>query len=324
VIHVVLTGLHDYTVGKFLDAAGAPLQGILCTDPYDRVFRRKTLPGGTYVLSDFERLSPARRAQAAMLADALDASDAARLLNHPARVLGRCRLLRRLHDEGLNPYTVHWLEQLPDEVRYPVFLRLEDDHSGARSDLLRSRGEIEAAAESLQRRGKARARMIVVEFQDTIDGNGEYRKYGAFCVHGRIVPRHLFFGRSWNLKRPSNHRDEQFDEEEAFMEGNPHEAQLQRIFSLAGVDFGRIDYAMVDGRVCTWEINTNPMIAIPEDATTGRAGAFNALFHARFRDALRAIDTPSAGHVTLPRMRVGVRETVWELRDRLKRRLRGR
>lgn len=317
-ICVVLTRRHAYTIDRFLQAAGAPLEGVLRREPYDELFRRRSLPGGTYVLTDFERLSASRVVHATQVADALERSPATRLLNHPARCLGRYELLRRLHADGTNPYAVHRLAALPDGVRYPVFLRLASDHQGARTPLLASLAAVEAAAERLARRGKAREDLIVVEFQDTRDDRGQYRKYGAFCVAGRIVPRHLFFGGTWNLKSPSNCEDAQFDEEEAYMVDNPHEDELRRIFNLAGIDYGRIDYAMVDGRVCVWEINTNPMIAIPEDATTGRPGAFHAMFHAQFRDALRAIDTEADGVVALPAMRVGLRERVSERFARLR------
>jgi len=34
---------------------------------------------------------------------------------------------------------------------------------------------------------------------------------------------------------------------------------LRRIFDIAGIDYGRIDYSLRDGAVETWEINTNPV-----------------------------------------------------------------
>ena len=45
------------------------------------------------------------------------------------------------------------------------------------------------------------------------------------------------------------------------MESNPHEAEVRRIFDLARIEYGRIDYAFRDGRMQVWEINTNPMLA---------------------------------------------------------------
>ena len=41
---------------------------------------------------------------------------------------------------------------------------------------------------------------------------------------------------------------------------NPHEEQLLKIFALAQVEYGRIDYSIKNGKVQTWEINLNPTI----------------------------------------------------------------
>lgn len=310
-IHALLTRRHDYTIGKYLASRGQALVGTLTAMPYDEVFRRRLLPAGAYILSDFERLGPTALGRVARIADALEASAAARLLNHPARCLGRHDLLRRLHDDGTNPYAAYRLGDVPPHVRFPVFLRMASDHQGPRSALLHEHAEIDAAVRGLARRGKRRSDMLVIEFQETVDGRGQYRKYGAFCVGGRIVPRHLFFGRQWDRKAPANCEDAQFDEEEAYVRDNPHEEALRRVFAVAGVDYGRIDYALDGDRLCVWEINTNPMISIPEDMTTGRPGAIHTLFHERFRDALLALDTPRVGQVDL-------RPTRRSLLDRLR------
>lgn len=307
-IHVLLTGRHDYTITTFLASGGKALAPTLCARAWSAVFRQRTLPAGTYILSDFDRLRPHALRRACAVADALEASDAARLYNHPARVLGRFELLRRLHADGWNPFSVHRLDALPDSVRFPVFVRMASDHQGPRSALLHSRAAVEAAADALARRRKPRDDMIVVEFQETIDERGQYRKYGAFRVGDRIVPRHLFFGRQWQRKAPANHLDWQFDEEEAYLRDNPHEQELLQIFTMAGIDYGRIDYALVADRVCVWEINTNPMISIDLDATTGRPGAMNALFHASFREAMLAIDTEGVGEIDVR----GTRPRIWK------------
>jgi hypothetical protein len=41
---------------------------------------------------------------------------------------------------------------------------------------------------------------------------------------------------------------------------NPHEHALRAIFDVAGVGYGRIDYAMKGDHVETWEINLNPTV----------------------------------------------------------------
>jgi hypothetical protein len=49
-------------------------------------------------------------------------------------------------------------------------------------------------------------------------------------------------------------------EELEYVSQNPHQQQLLNIFEVAQVEYGRIDYAIKNGRVQTWEINLNPTI----------------------------------------------------------------
>jgi hypothetical protein len=63
--------------------------------------------------------------------------------------------------------------------------------------------------------------------------------------------------------------EEQIEEHLRYVETNPHRDQLEKVFELAGIEYGRIDYCVVDGRVQTFEINTNPTVV---QGTAYRAG----------------------------------------------------
>src|SRR3546814_10272912 len=52
----------------------------------------------------------------------------------------------------------------------------------------------------------SRDTLLITEFCDTQDDRGLYRKYSAFNVGGRIIPRHLHFSRSWQVKRSEERR----------------------------------------------------------------------------------------------------------------------
>jgi hypothetical protein len=54
--------------------------------------------------------------------------------------------------------------------------------------------------------------------------------------------------------------EEQIEEHLRYVETNPHRDQLEKVFELGGIEYGRIDYCVVDGRVQTFEINTNPTV----------------------------------------------------------------
>src|SRR4029079_4666966 len=68
---------------------------------------------------------------------------------------------------------------------------------------------------------------------------------------------------------------------------------LSKAFEIAGVEYGRVDYGLVDGRPQIYEINSNPDLKLrPEPGPVVRRNESNALFTANYLDALKAIDTP--------------------------------
>ena len=129
------------------------------------------------------------------------------------------------------------------------------------SPLHNSEREIRQAIGRALVKGHKLKDLLIVEFCDTANESGYYYKYAAFVVGKKVIPRSLNYGREWMLK----HSQTEFtmpmvQEELEFVSQNPHEEQLLKIFELAQVDYGRIDYAIKNGRVQTWEINLNPTI----------------------------------------------------------------
>src|SRR5262249_50787220 len=103
---------------------------------------RCDLSSGTYVFADLERLSPDTLLRAAALWDSLaDSHRDVRLLNHPIRSMRRYELLRNLHEQGINTFDVYRVTEGRAPRQYPVFLRIENDHSGPISPLLKSPSE---------------------------------------------------------------------------------------------------------------------------------------------------------------------------------------
>jgi hypothetical protein len=100
-----------------------------------------------------------------------------------------------------------------------------------------------------------------VELCDARGPDGLYRKYSAFRVSGRILPRHVHVSAHWVSKSGSSLTNQATVREEAQnFETNPHEAWLRHIFELANVEYGRIDYGVANGELQVWEINTNPTL----------------------------------------------------------------
>jgi hypothetical protein len=256
-IFYLVTPEHRYTIDVYLGEWGRSLRSRVRVVPYTRLLYRRRFARGTYIFSDLERLSGVELATSAALADALLAAGA-RVLNHPARALRRYPLLRALHAAGINRFNAHWLD-CRGEARLPVFLRLEDEHTGSLTPLLRTPSELESAVAALPSE-LDRGRVIVVEYCHTADAAGIYRKYSVFKIGPRLLPRHLLFSHDWVDRIPDLVTDAFVAEEAGFLATHPHAAILARIFELAQIDYGRIDYALLDGAVQVFEINTNPMI----------------------------------------------------------------
>jgi len=122
--------------------------------------------------------------------------------------------------------------------------------------------ELARALLALRVRGFRAADLLVVELCDLSDPDGMYRTASAFRVGQHIVPAHLLSGRHWMLKWDESDHDERAMREHLdYVLGNPHETWLRRIFDLAGIDYGRIDYGVRGETLQVWEINTNPTLA---------------------------------------------------------------
>jgi hypothetical protein len=298
VIHYVTVEL--WPIERFLTSSGAHLADRIRPLRYAELLRARALPGGTWIFADVERLDPDTAARAARVRDALAARDDVRVLNHPTRSLRRFELLAALAARGQNRFAVHPAFAVPETARYPLFLRIENAHEGAASPLLGSPADLlrELARWTWRplpfRRRRAR-HLIAVEWLDTADARGVYRKYSCVVVGGTVVPRHLFFAWQWHVKHPAIAEEALLEEERAFVADNPHEGAVRSLFELAHIDYGRIDYGVLDGALQVWEINTNPMLTLRQDAKGPRAPVLDA-FMRRMQPALESIDgAPAAG-----------------------------
>jgi hypothetical protein len=183
-----------------------------------------------------------------------------RLLNDPSRVLCRYDLLRKLFDEGKNAFKAIRANETFQSLRYPVFVREENQHTGSLTPLLHGRSELVRGLRALTLKGYRRHELLVVEFCDTSDCAGVFRKYSAFIVDDVILPRHVIFSRHWNVKKPDLGDAHLMREQEAYLTEDPHRPWLTEIFKLSGIDYGRIDYSLMGNNPQVWEINTNPTV----------------------------------------------------------------
>jgi hypothetical protein len=311
-IHFVVTKPLEHVVREYLDYWGRDVAPRMRVLHYEELPQRRRFEPGTYVLSGFELLSPGMLRLVTEIHGALAGRPGLRLLNDPARTLGRYELLTALHDRGWNDFRVARAGGDLAGLRYPVFLRAERSHDGAVSPLLHSPKELDEAIGRALLAGRRLKDLLAVEFCDTRNGTGWYRKYAAFVVGNRVLARSLDHGQSWMIKHErTTFTAEHAASELAFVTENPHARELAAIRRVAGVEYGRIDYGVRDGRVQTWEINLIPSIGRGLSPTnTPKPPEVEAIrretkrrFYAAFREALEAVDLAPDG---LPAVAVNI------------------
>jgi hypothetical protein len=295
-------------IKNYLADRGAVLAGSLVPRLYDEVTELRAIRPGPAIFAGVDQIGHGEREFAALLHRTL-AEHGNPVLNHPTRVLRRLDLLTTLHERKVNGFRAVRAVDSYRHLRFPVFVREENRHTGTKSGLLGDAVAVERAIALLALKGWRRDQLLVVEFCDTRSADGLYRKYSAFRIGDQILPRHVHISRHWVSKSKSSVITRETIAEEAdYFAANPHESWLREIFNLARIEYGRIDYGLIDGTPQVWEINTNPTLG-RRPGRAPRAGAelrafsepLRLHFHTAFCKALLELDsTQSEASKDLP------------------------
>ena len=295
-IRFVVPRAEEFGIGDYLASWGRGVKDRIDILHYEDLPGRRAVPPGTWIFSSLDQLTPGALRLVCELQDQLRAAGMP-VLNDPRRVLLRYELLRELQGQGINRHGVSRAHEDATRLRFPVFLRECHHHSGALSPLLHTPADVDQALGRAALKGHRLEDLLLVEYFETADREGRYRKYSAYVVGPAVFPRGLGMGADWMLKAESNQFTEaMLREEHAYATEDPYAAQLRRIFEVSGAEFGRMDFAVKDGRVEAWEINLNPTIGPGRamqwpDWVVAMRQPTRDLFDRRFREALEAIDT---------------------------------
>ena len=290
-IFFVSTHTHRYT-----HAAMAKARDDLRRVSYPWLFARPSLPRGTYIFSDFDRLGFFQLELAANIYRVLEAAGCP-VLNDPARVLHRLAFLQRLHRLGINSFKA-WPASDADLVdRFPIFLRTASAHRGVLTDLIADTDTLADALEETVQRGFPLNDLMIVEYCAQPIRDDVYRKLAVYRIGDTLVPSASVHERSWTAKSGQDNvaGAQGYAEDLALVRDNPHSAVLRRAFDAASVTYGRADFGIVDGRPEIYEINTNPMVrALRNHANADRAEAMR-LTHHRYHEALSKLPKAETG-----------------------------
>lgn len=327
-LRFILHANHQMTLRPYVERWAGKFGKNVEIVSYDELFRSARIPVCPHVFADFDRLDDDDLARAAYMWNAIrEAAPEVKLLNHPLLAMQRYELLRTLYERGLNRFDVYRLTEARRPRRFPVFLRHENDHLGPATGLLHTEAELEAAIESVVKTGVSRASTLVVEYCAEPSEGSIYRKYAAMYLDGDVIPRHLMVSTDWVVKLASRIVGvTQREEEQAYLDGNPHCDWIRRVFTLARIDYGRIDYGMVGGTPQAYEINTNPtIIAAETEKLTPASEWFVAVLGSRLEKLEAATPVARAGRsvrIDRPIKRLAARVTSAVLQHVSRRQLR--
>lgn len=261
-LYYCVTQDHRYTIDTFRRLARNRLDRILQVKTYgniDMTPARGEQGPPIYIFTDIDRL----RFPSNIVTrwnELREQDSSVNCLNYPTRALIRFELLKTLHQTGINSFNVYSILDLDAPMRFPVFVRSRNSHKGPLTGLLPDREALLAAVEQL-RDSYAPQELMIVEYLDTSDADGVFRKFSAFLIGDELIPHHVQFSKDWLVKQ-SMLDDEPFLREELtyVTTREPNEKALRKAFALAGIEYGRIDFSVDSTGVQIWEINTNPMI----------------------------------------------------------------
>src|SRR5215472_2100843 len=167
-IHFVVGDEGSFSMRYYLNEEGAALRDRMRVVLYEELARLDRLPLGTWVFAELDRLSEAEQELVTIACERLAAANCnARVLNHPRQALLRHDLLRAAYDVGLNRFRAWPAAAIPTALRYPVFVRFANQHTGNLTPLLDSPRSVEKALASLMGSRLRLRDLLVVEFCDT-------------------------------------------------------------------------------------------------------------------------------------------------------------
>ncbi|MFA5663576.1 hypothetical protein [Castellaniella sp.] len=260
---------------------------------YDRLLKARRLPRATWIFTDFDRLGAWDLELAARVCRVLQQAGM-QVLNDPAQAMHRFALLRSLHARGLNRFQVWRPHEQAAVDRWPVFLRTETAHRGPLTDLIHDAAGLRAALAQARAQGHPERDLMVVEYCAQPLRPGLFRKYAAYRVGERLVRALSVHDTQWVAQQGQSGCADvaDYQDELEHIDSPPGEPVLRAAFEVSRLQYGRIDYALVDGQVQVYEINSNPFIAIlREHAVAARVQAARAVDDG-LAQAFQAIDAP--------------------------------
>lgn len=290
-IYFITKSSNTQTISSFFNTWGKKLKKQIRLIPYEKLLRSKTISSGTYIFCDLDLLGDEQlKFTRAFYLELNKYPDSFQVLNEPMISANRVQLLGKLFHEKINSFRCVSLTEIPDDLKFPVFVRHGKDHSGKISKIIYDNNELKININKAINQGLSKEEILITEFVDTAMDGKIYKKYSAFVLGDTILPRHIFFSNDWMIKRADLSNRKIVDEEFEYLINNPHQEFLSKVAKIANINYGRIDYSLKDNQPVIWEINPNPMIASSSSLKKPQRKKIHKFFVSRFITSLENLD----------------------------------
>lgn len=282
---------HSYTHTALIGEEG--VGEILCKN-YSWVVSRNKLPKATYIFTDRERMDLWElRVYGALFQHLKDSGEGYRVINDPSKMMNRSSLLRALYIKNINDFNAYLLTEKRFPDKYPVFLRRGHDHARPLTGLLKNELELKEALAKLHQDREPDDGILVTEFcSEPVEGT-LFRKLSCYQVDTEIFFYNCIHEHSWLVKYATKNpaSNALYEEEQEMIVSNAFENEIRKVFEVANIEYGKVDFGLVNGKVQIYEINTNPMARPPKDHSNPTRKKNQVLGWEKYRKALTALDT---------------------------------
>lgn len=256
---------------------------------FETVLSRGELPAGPCVLTGGRQMLPAKRRLVEHF------FGGSKTLNAVRGAAPRIELYEKLNHAGLNPNRAARTGQEPEDLRFPVRLRMENDGFGPRSRPLPDWDSLRMAAQVLVVSGFEPSEMMTYEcLSEELEPDFFFR---AMRIGERIIPMLAYHNRPTELQNPDLSVHE---EDRAYLDSKLPFDLLMWAFELAGVKVGDVTYTVVKGALVMRDVTDSPLwYPYPEKLDQDRTGYRQPTID-RIEDAFRQLDSANPPVDTKP------------------------
>jgi len=153
------------------------------------------------------------------------------------------------------------------QIHFPVFIKNDDHHRNQFGTLIDDQMALDAELEKIESSGIPLKHLLVTEFCAKPLRDGIFQKHSEFRIGDQYVPYDSILEANWCAKTGDNRLMTPDERQEAvrIMRENPFSECVAPAFEVARIEYGRIDFGFVDGKMAVYEINTNPKLNAHRD-----------------------------------------------------------